>query len=56
MASAFISDKFDFDHRNTFLLVGLARVMVAVILRRVAAYGHSLRLYSLFVLEAMVYL
>ena len=29
VASAFISVMFDFDHRNTFLLIGLARGMVA---------------------------
>ena len=39
VASAFISVMFDFDKRNTFLLVGLARVMVAVSSRRIAAWS-----------------
>ena len=40
-ASVFISVKFDFDQRNTFLLIGLARVMVAVISRRIAAWSFT---------------
>ena len=39
VASAFISVMFDFDQRNTFLLIGLARGMVAVISRRIAAWS-----------------
>ena len=39
VASAFVSVKFDFDRRNTFLLIGLARVMVAVISKRIAAWS-----------------
>ena len=42
VASAFISVEFDFDQRNTFLLIGLARVMVAVISRRIAAWSLTL--------------
>ena len=37
VVSAFISVKYDFHQRNTFLQIGLARVMVAVISRRIAA-------------------
>ena len=37
VVSALISVKFDFDQRNTFLVIGLAREMVAVISRRIAA-------------------
>ena len=39
VASAFISVMFDFDQRNTFLLIGLARGMVAVTSRRIAAWS-----------------
>ena len=39
VASAFISVKFDFDQRNTFLLIDLARVMVAGTSRRIAAWS-----------------
>ena len=39
VASAFISVKFDFVQRNTFLLIGLARVMMAMISRRIAAWS-----------------
>ena len=42
VASAFISVKLDFDQRNTFLLIGLARVMVAVTSRRIAAWSLTL--------------
>ena len=39
VVSAFISVKFDFDQRNTFLLIGLARVMVAGTSRRIAVWS-----------------
>ena len=39
VASAFISVMFDFDQRNTFLLIGLTRGMVAVISRRIVAWS-----------------
>ena len=39
VASAFISVMFDFDQKNTFLLIGLARVMMDVTSRRIAAWS-----------------
>ena len=39
VAFAFISVKFDFDQRNTFLLIGSVRLVVAVISRRIAAWS-----------------
>ena len=39
VASAFISVMFYFEQRNTFLLIGLAHVMVAVTSRRIAAWS-----------------